>query len=543
MKARLLLLLSLLAAIGIVIAPRAALAQAALLKPAASASQAPPPPAVEESPDSPRVSMRRYQNLCARGAYGEAAAYLDLSGVSSKRAAELARRLDIVLRHRLWIDPELLSGASEGRPEPNVPAGVEELGRIPDAKGRSVAVRIVRRPPQTPDEEARWVFSRQTVMHIDEWYDDVDAQWIHARLPPYLLRTGPKSLLYWQWLAIPVLAFLSYLIGRAAAWLGGRIVRRLVSRVRFATPTIDRLHGPARMAWALATFYALVPYLYLYLRAAELVNRLLASLAWLCFFWGLVRLVSVGGEAISKAAWVDGRPSASAVVTLATRVGKVVIVALAFMVALSQLGYPVTSVVAGLGIGGIALALAAQKTVENLFGSVSIVVDRPFTVGEWIKVEGVEGTVESIGLRSTRIRTLDRTLVVFPNGKLAELRIEAFGTREKYRFHTMLDLHKDTPPEVASRAVELAREALLRHDKTYEEGVRAWVHSITENAISLELAVYAKTTNVMEFGPIRHELLVSVLQAVAAAGARLSVPIREELAPGGPAAPPSAEAP
>jgi MscS family membrane protein len=512
-----------LVALTLLSSPARALAQKASAPDASAASK----PIVEEAPDSPRVSVRRYQNLCARADYGEAATYLDLSGVDAKRGAELARRLDVVLRHRLLIDAETLSGLSEGRAEPKVPKGVEELGRIPDSKGRKAAVRLVHRPSQSPDDDGRWVFSRQTVMHIDDWYDEVDAQWIHARLPAVLQRTGPKSLLYWQWLAIPFLALVAALLGRAAGWAAGKIVRRLIKNLPWGGTAIDRLHSPARMAWALVFFDALLPYLYLDLRATAVMARLLSALGYLCFFWALVRTVGIFGDAISKAAWAEGRPSAASVVTLVVRLGKVATVAFAIIVALTQLGYPVTSVIAGLGIGGIALALAAQKTVENLFGSVSIVVDRPFAVGDWVQVEGIEGTVETIGLRSTRIRTLERTLMIYPNGKLADLRIEAFGTREKVRFHTMVALHKETPPEVAQRAADLAREAMLAHPKALADDVRAWVRGIGDSSIDLEVAVYVDTTSVMEFGPIRHALLLSVLRAVREAGARLAVPARE----------------
>ncbi len=517
--AMVLTLLALLSATG-----HAAAQLTAASAPAASASAK---PVVEEAPDSPRVSVRRYQNLCARAAYADAAAYLDLSGVDAKRGPELARRLDVVLRHRLLVDPEMLSGLSEGRAEAKVPAGVEELGRIPDSKGRKVAVRLVHRSPTSPDDDGRWVFSRQTVMHIDDWYDEVDAQWIHARLPSVLQRTGPKSLLYWQWLAIPFLALLAVLLGRGAGWVTGKVVRRMVRHIRWGATASDSLHGPARMAWALLFFYLLLPYLYLDLRASAVMARLVSALAYLCFFWALVRTVGVFGDAISKAAWAEGRSSAASVATLVVRFGKVAAVFIAIMVALTQLGYPVTSVIAGLGIGGIGLALAAQKTVENLFGSVSIVVDRPFVVGDWVQVEGIEGTVETIGLRSTRIRTLERTLMIYPNGKLADLRIEAFGTREKVRFHTMVALHKETPPDVAAKAVDLAREAMLAHPEALADGVRAWVRAIGDSSIDLELAVYVDTTSVMEFGPIRHELLLAVLRAVRDAGARLAVPARE----------------
>jgi MscS family membrane protein len=134
------------------------------------------------------------------------------------------------------------------------------------------------------------------------------------------------------------------------------------------------------------------------------------------------------------------RTNAQTIVPLIGRSLRVALGLAALLVPLSQLGYPVGTLLAGLGIGGIIVALAAQKTVENLFGSVSLAADRVMRVGDWVKFDDVQGTVERIGLRSTHIRTLDRTVVKVPNGRLAELRIESFGERDRIRFFTTIRL-------------------------------------------------------------------------------------------------------
>ena len=136
---------------------------------------------------------------------------------------------------------------------------------------------------------------------------------------------------------------------------------------------------------------------------------------------------------------------------------KIAAIAVAAIAVLSEFGYPVTSLVAGLGIGGIALALAAQKTVENLFGSLSIGIDQPFRVGDYINVDTISGTVESIGLRSTRIRTLDRTLVTLPNGKLADMRVESFAERDRIRFICVLALTRSTKAAAVREVLDGAR--------------------------------------------------------------------------------------
>src|SRR5262249_37823107 len=149
----------------------------------------------------------------------------------------------------------------------------------------------------------------------------------------------------------------------------------------------------------------------------------------------------------------QSNPAARSLVPLGTRAVKVAIVVLAALSALSALGYPVASLVAGLGVGGVALALASQTTVETLFGSLSIGVDQPFRVGDLIPAEGrVTGTVESIGLRSTRTRTLDRTLVTIPNGKLADMRVESITERDRIKLGCTIALDR-TSSAAAVRAV------------------------------------------------------------------------------------------
>src|ERR1041384_1009886 len=152
---------------------------------------------------------------------------------------------------------------------------------------------------------------------------------------------------------------------------------------------------------------------------------------------------------MTSAHWVKSSHTAASLMMLGAKLGKFVVAAFALVAVLAELGYPVTSLITGLGIGGIALALAAQKTVENLFGAFSLAVDQPFREGDAIKVDGIEGIVEAVGLRSTRIRTADRTVISIPNGKLAEMRVETVSRQDRLRFHLVLGL-----THAASRQIE-----------------------------------------------------------------------------------------
>jgi MscS family membrane protein len=483
--------------------------------------------------------MRAFLDLCDRSRYEEAAHYLDVSHGAEKRAAELARRLYDVLQERLWIDAERLSPLSQGKKEDALPPGTEELGKIADGKGHFVPIRIVRHEPRSAEDEPRWVFSQATVLSIDALHSQLKGRWVRDHLPALLLDQGPKSLYYWQWLAVPVLALMCLAVGRLLMSLSGTLARLVTRKRPWGPRLLHRLRRPVTMAWALALFWLLLPYLALTLRAEDLVERLLRALGYLAFFWALVRTVTIAGDEIADAKWATSRPNIRSITGVGVRLGKVVVGALALMVALSELGYPVTTVIAGLGIGGVALALAAQKTVENLFGSVSILADQPFGVGDTIKVDGVEGTVETIGLRSTRLRTVERTLVIFPNGKLADMRIESFGPRDRIRFSTKLALRRDTEVSRIEPLVKELREKLRAHPSVHADDVGVFLAGIGEWSYDLDVGAPVDTTDAGEFAKIREQLLLTCVRTVEEHGAKLAVPSRFIVSASSAAAPPT----
>ena len=498
---------------------------------AAAAAAVSPQPAETEAADSPRASMRTFFDLCEHDRYEDAARYLDLPKGADKRGAELTKKLQEVLDQRLWVDVEHLSALSAGRKDDALPAGTEELGRIADAKGHPIAIRIVRHESRSPEDEPRWVFSQATVLAVDGLHAALKAKWVREHLPAPLLADGPLSLYYWQWIAIPLLAAACIAVGRLLTSLSSGTARRLASKRPWGVRLVQRLVRPITMAWALGLFWIFLPYLGLTIRADDLIVRVLRALGWLAFFWMLLRGVAVGGDEIADARWAAVHPNMRSITGVGVRLGKLIIGALALMVALSQLGYPVTTVVAGLGIGGVALALAAQKTVENLFGSISILADQPFKVGDTIRVDSIEGAVETIGLRSTRIRTVERTLVIIPNGKLADMRIESLGPRDRIRFATKLALGRDTTIGQLQTILEAVRTRLKAHESVLENDVQVQLGGLGESSFDVDVAAPVETTNSNEFARIKEELLLECVRAVEEAGASLAFPTRRIVSP------------
>ena len=243
----------------------------------------------------------------------------------------------------------------------------------------------------------------------------------------------------------------------------------------------------------------------------------------LAFFWMLWRSVDVMAQALGNARWAKEHPGSRALLPLGRRVAKVAIFLSSIVALLAELGYSVTSLVAGLGIGGLAVALAARSTLENLFGAFSIGADQPFREGDKVKIEDFEGIVEAIGLRSTRIRTLDRTVITFPNGKLADMRVESFAHQDRMRLACDLGLVYDTTV-VQMRQILAGVERVLReHPKIFPE-MTVRLKELGASALNIEVMAWFQTSDLAEFRTIRQEVLLQFMAVVEGAGSSFAFP-------------------
>jgi len=318
------------------------------------------------------------------------------------------------------------------------------------------------------------------------------------------------------------------------AFVVGRII------VRVARPLLARMAGRTSvewddrlvelMAWPLSLVLALQalriasPWLPLDARATTTLNNAVAIVTTLAVLWTAFRGIDLGRNVLERRSWAIDRPSSRSVLSIGARLAKVSVLLIAGIVVLAQLGVSVASLIAGLGIGGLAVALAAQKTLENLFGTLSIGVDQPMREGDVVKLYDFTGTVEQIGLRSTRIRTLDRTIITIPNGELANQRIESFTVRDRLRFAANIGLtYGTTAPQL--RAVLGDVEAILRrHPKVAQDTVAVWFKELAASALILEVNALFRTTDWNEFVAIRQDLLLAFMAAIEQHGSAIAFP-------------------
>jgi MscS family membrane protein len=505
------------------LASRAAQSQAAT---AASAAAAAPENGTEAG-DSPRASAREFVELVAhRGDYAAAARYLVLSPGEEERGPELARRLRGVLERHLQVDLDALSPDSQGDARDGLPAGVDRIGHIPNARGGEDPVFLVR--TQSADGP-RWAFSRQTVGRIDEWYDALPDRWVRDRIPQGLQRYGPLSVMWWQWLALPVLGGLALAAGRLVSMAMARALRRLLLRTptRWDDLLLVQTTAAFTLLFSVAFGALLLPLLGLRPAAYAGARSVLAGFATVAVFWVLWRAVDVWAHYLEERSWAANNPSARSLLAATRNLLRVLVAVTGLVATLAALGYPVATVLAGLGIGGIAIAFGAQKTIENLFGSISLAADQPFRVGDFVKIEdAVTGNVERIGMRSTQVRTLDRTLVSIPNGKLAEMRIESFGPRDRIRLACTLGLVYGTRPEQLERILAGLERVLREHPKIWPDTVVVRFEKLGASSLDINVMAWFATSDFNEFQVCREQALLGFMRVVEAEGSSFAFPTR-----------------
>lgn len=498
----------------------------------ADAGASPPgPPGLpghrEIAEDSPRASLIDFLELCAKERYAEAARYLDLPASRKSEGPMLARQLEAVLDHLSAFDPERASALPQGNDGDGLPPLTDEVTAVPGQTGLPEPVRMVRR---TTDGQPRWMFGPATVSRIDEWYDGIEESWVRRHLPEPLLRRGPRRLAWWQWLALPLLCLIAWPIGRALGGLTRATIRQLVDGSH--TPWAVALRGlraPVTLGWSLVIVWAELALVDLHAPAERFAGQCLRAGALVALFWTLLRFANLMRGVVQESSWIQHRPAVRGFLPLGMRIVQVSLMVIAIITALSELGFSVTSLIAGLGIGGLAVALAAQKTVENLFGSLSISVDQPFRVGDFVKIEDTMGTVESIGLRSTRVRTPDRTLVTYPNGRLADLRIENFAVRDRSRFGCTLGLVYGTTPAQLREVLAGCERCLRAQPKLWPEGVTVRFKGLGANSIDIEIGAWFETADGDEFMRLREEVLLGFMEVVEHVGTSFASPSTQTL--------------
>lgn len=452
---------------------------------------------VQEAPESlknPRETMRTFMDAMKQVSLGqseqitEATSTLDLSQIPTlirkDRGEELAYSLSSIIERSKAVKFSSISDKPEGKQY--------TFGRY--SQGNVEIVKQV---------DGSWLFSKETIAAIPNILEGlIDKPAKHGAkdpkftLPLYIkIRTIMPEVLkdgflleHWQWLGIFIVVVVGLIVDKVVAWF----LNRNVVIWQKKNPTYSRLDstvlrplGLMAMAivwWIGLGMFGLPDPVLIILSVAV---KLLVSISTV---WSAFRLVDILDSLMIKKAKQTGNRFDDLLVPMISKSLKVFVLVIGIISSADNLNMDVSSLLAGLGIGGLAFALAAKDLLGNFFGSLTVLLDRPFQIGDWVVIGDVEGSVEEVGFRSTRIRTFYNSLITLPNASLTTTTIDNMGARRFRRMKTMLGLTYDTPPEKIDAFCEGIRSLVQLHPYMRKDYYQVYFNQY--NAASLDILVY-----------------------------------------------------
>jgi MscS family membrane protein len=470
---------------------------------------------------TPKGTVLGFLVAARKGDNALAAQYLN-TRLRGEAAAGLAQQLGVILDRRLPPSLAQLSDKPEGSLADLLNPNQELVGTISGGSGDvQILVERVGR-----GKVPIWLFSSKTLESVPALYKEVNVLPVESVLPEFLTNTQLLGIPLYEWLAVvvgmPLLYFLTLLLNRFLSRGIGRLRRRLRGKQDLPDPEIVPM--PARLlllvlAIRWATSLVSLPLLARQFWSSTSIVITIAAVVWL-----LVLFTGRSEERIHRLLQKRKLRAPSSILRLTKWAVDLLIILVGVLVILHHFGVDPTALLAGVGVGGIAVALAAQKTLENVIGGASLLFDRVVRKGDTLNVGTTQGTVEDVGLRSTRIRTLDRSVVDVPNGQLANMTLENLSARDKFWFHPILALSYGTTSEQVHTVLERIRR-LLEDDRSVErDSVRVRLLRFGTYSLDIEVFAYIPATDWAEFLGFQERLLLGIMECVESSGAQIVTP-------------------
>jgi MscS family membrane protein len=489
--------------------------------PAAAPTQ-PEPPKDVLGRSTPRGTVLGFLAAARKGDDALASQYLE-TRLRGEAAETLAHQLFVVLDARLPARLPQLSDAPEGSRSNPLMVDQEIVGTV---QGAGRAVDIVLQRVAAGSAGAVWLFSGTTLDSVPELHSEITLLWKDVALPRFLTRTRVGGVRLFEWLAVilglPLLYLMTVLLNRMLTPLIGLGWRRMFRGSDLFNRSV--LPAPARLLIVALAARWLLARLPLSLLVRQFWTNLAILLTIVAVVWLLFLLNGEVERYIRRRFPRTSSTAATSLLRVGRRVVDVLIVFGGALVVLRRFGVDPTPVLAGLGVGGIAVALAAQKTLENVIAGASLIFDQAVRVGDFLKVGDVQGTVDHIGLRSTRIRTLDRTVVSIPNSQIANASLETFSVRDKFWFHPVVGLRYETTPKQLRAVVDGIRQLLGDHSSVAPESVRVRFIHLGSFSLDVDVFAYVFARDWNHFLEIQEQLLFAVTDIVDRAGTKIAFP-------------------
>ena len=484
-----------------------------------SQTTAPAPQPTETDPRStPRGTLTGFIRAADREDYVGAARYLEVSEKQKAKTPELARELKELLNRYFHTPLAAISDAPSGDLDDGLAV---DRDRVPlKIEGQRVDLILAR--VKDPQAGLIWLISSDTLAQVPTLYRGIEKTWIEQVMPQSLLDKnilGVSAALWVAWMAsiaLPLLFFWS--ISRLAIFLVEKTVGDSRRR-RF-----EALAWPFIVVLTITVHVLLLPLLGFTLGFRLVYQRACLLLLIIAVAWLLHRIFALSFAQARSMMERRHRSDTESLMLLGQRVVNVLLTLAAIFAILSVLGVDTKTALAGVGIGGVAVAFGAQKTVENLLGGIFLLTDKALAVGDTCCISSRVGTIEDITLRSVRLRTNEQSLLSIPAGALSQANIENFATRRKILVQTNLQLSYGTTADELRSVLEGIQKLLKENPKIEAASARIRLVNFGARAIELELFAYVQTPDYMEFLAIREELFLHVADVVEASGSSFARP-------------------
>jgi MscS family membrane protein len=491
---------------------------------ATPATVPPPAPVDPLGRTSPHGTVLGFLRAAEEKDYAKAAKFLD-GKRSPDQATELVVQLKYLLDQGLSTSIDDISRAPKGDVEDELRLSRERIGtvKLPDGE-MEVLLDLVRRPNEPP----LWLFSQETLRLVPEAYASVKHTDIEDHFPAWSQNIRFLSVPLWRWGSILVFLFIVFLaanfITRALIWSFRRVFRNRLSAS--VEESVLALKAPifcvlgAIMNRAAAS-YARTALSRHYWSVTGLI------LLWASGAWLLVRITNILVSVWRHRLLLQMQVERATLVSLLGKIFTILVGLVLVLVLLTQVGVNVSAMVAGLGIGGIALALAAQKTLADLFGGLSIVMRGVVRVGDFCQIDGITGTVEDIGTSALSLRTLGRSVVSIPNSKVAEVKLENFAMRDQFWLNQVFTLRFDTPHDVVKIVLDRIVRLLLSHPEINKDSARARLINLTPSGPQIEVFAYFRRPGAdwAVFLGEQEKIMLQIIHTVEDAGSSLAAPV------------------
>jgi MscS family membrane protein len=414
-----------------------------------------------------------------------------------------------------------------------------DFGKIPtdpnyldSLSGRHIFV-IDKKYPQIYLEKQGnlWFYSSETTENIDDIHKEVYPFGVDKLLEllPKLGNTKYVGLYLWQLISILIIITLSLVIHKLFTLIiENIIIRFLVKRGRkhVAKSYVAPVAKPMSILIIFPILLLLIPVIQLPIKVNTYLLMALKA-TWPVFFTIVAyRLVDILGVYMMKLADKTESTLDDQLVPMVRKALKIFVIIIGVLAILMNLNINIVPLLTGLSIGGLAFALAAQDTLKNFFGSIMIFIDKPFQIGDWITSGDIDGTVEEVGFRATRVRTFRNSVTYVPNGMIADRTVDNHGLRRYRRFFTQIAVTYDTPSDVINVFVEGLREIVQKHPHTWKDNYHVYLNDMANSSLNIMFYIFFEVPTWGEELRCRHEILIEIIRLAESLGVNFAFPTR-----------------